>query len=130
MCILSLTSVQFSFSCLQLRCFPVNLTAPLSLVFLIGFQHSWDKHSLQAGFSYTCDISSCCKQFKNLQSYRRHVKSKHLWFFERYMKCFRAALTTNEKKQDCQGTISDIEMSVDGQVEEPDDTAMPNNNST
>ena len=32
-------------------------------------QHSWDKYSLQAGFSNICDISSCCKQFTNLQSY-------------------------------------------------------------
>ena len=45
------------------------------------------------------------------------------------MKYFRAVLTTNAKQQGCQGTISDIELSVDGQVEEPDETAMPNNNS-
>ena len=101
-----------------------------SPIFNRVLQHSWDKHSLQAGFSYICDISSCCKQFTNLQSYRRHVKSKHVWFFERYMKYFRAVLTTNEKQQGCQGTISDIELSVDGQVEEPDETAMPNNKST
>ena len=37
MCILSLIRVQFSFSCLQLKFFPVNLTAPSSLLFLIGF---------------------------------------------------------------------------------------------
>ena len=36
-------------------------------------------------------------------------------------------LTTNEKQQDYQGTISNVELSVDGQVEEPDETAMPNN---
>ena len=35
-------------------------------------------------------------------------------------------LTTNEKQQGFQGIISDIEFSVDGQVEEPDETAMPN----
>ena len=43
------------------------------------------------------------------------------------MKYFRAALTTNAKQQGCQGTISDIELNVDGQVEEPDETAMPIN---
>ena len=43
------------------------------------------------------------------------------------MKYFRAVLTTNEKQQGYQDTISDIELSVDGQVEEPDETAMPNN---
>ena len=101
-----------------------------SPIFNRVLQDSWDKHSLQAGFSYICDISSCCKLFTNLQSYRRHVKSKHVWFFERYMKYFRAVLTTNEKQQGCQGTIFDIELNVDGQVEEPDGSAMPNNNST
>ena len=111
--------------------FPCKLNCSFkSPIFNRVLQHSCDKHSLQAGFSYICDISSCCKQFTNLQSYRRHVKSKHVWFFERYMKYFRAVLTTNEKQQGCQGTISDIELSVDGQVEEPDETAMPNNKST
>ena len=52
------------------------------------------------------------------------------WFFERYMKYFRAVLTTNEKQQGCQGTISDIDLGVNGQVEETHETAMPNNNST
>ena len=46
------------------------------------------------------------------------------------MKYFRAVLTTNEKQQGCQGTMSDTELSVDWQVEEPDETAMPNNKST
>ena len=46
------------------------------------------------------------------------------------MKYFRAVLTTNEKQQGCQGTISDTELSVDGQIEKQDETAMPNNNST
>ena len=44
------------------------------------------------------------------------------------MKYFRAVLTANEKQQGCQGSISDIELSVDGQIEESDETAMPNNN--
>ena len=101
-----------------------------SPIFNSVLQYSWDKHSIQAGFSYTCDITSCCKQFTNLQSYQRHVKSKHVSSFESYMKYFRVVLTTNEKQQGCQGTISDIEFSVDGQVEEPDETAMPKNNST
>ena len=38
--------------------------------------------------------------------------------------------TKNEKQQGYQGTISDIELSVDGQFEEPDETVMPNNYST
>ena len=128
---MSFINVHFSFSCLQLKFFPVNLTAPSSLLTLDRvLQHLWDKNSLQAGFSYICDISSCCTQFTNLQSHRRHGKSKHFWFLERYMKYFRTVLTTSEKQQGCQGTISDIELSVDGQVEEPDETVMLNNNST
>ena len=89
-----------------------------------------DKHSLQARFPYIYDILSCCKQFKTLQSYRRYVKSKHVWFFEKCIKYFRVLLTTNEKQQGCQGTISKIELSVDEQVEEPDETVRPNSYST
>ena len=37
MYILSLISKQYSLSCLQLEFFPVNLPAPSSLLFLIGF---------------------------------------------------------------------------------------------
>ena len=46
------------------------------------------------------------------------------------MRYFRTVSTTNEKQQGYQGTISDIELSVDGEVEEPDETVMPNNYST
>ena len=46
------------------------------------------------------------------------------------MKYFRAVLTTNEKQQGSQGTISNNELSVDGQIEEPDETVMPKYNST
>ena len=47
MCILSCYN-----SCLELKLFPVNLTTPSSLLSLIGFQQSWDKHGLQARFPY------------------------------------------------------------------------------
>ena len=39
---------------------------------------------------------------------------------------FRAVLTTNERQQGYQGTISDI----DRQVQEPEETAMPSNRIT
>ena len=48
--------------------------------------HIWDKHSIDTGFSYLCDISSCTNKYTNIQSYRRHIKAKHNWFFERYLK--------------------------------------------
>ena len=112
-----------------MKFFPVNLTAPSSLLFLKEFFNILEINSLQTGFPYTFDISSCCKQFTSLQSFRRHVKSEHVWFFEKYIKYFRDVLTTNEKRQGCQGTISDTDLSVDGQVEGSYETVMPNNNS-
>ena len=36
--------------------------------------NTWDKHS-----------TSCVRHYKNLQSFRRHVKGEHKWFFEKYM---------------------------------------------
>ena len=50
--------------------------------------HTWDKHSLAQNFSFKCEISSCTNRYTNLQSFRRHVKSKHCWFFEQYVKYF------------------------------------------
>ena len=50
--------------------------------------HTWDKHSLAQNFSFKCEISSCTNRYTNLQSFRRHVKSKHCWFFEQHMKYF------------------------------------------
>ena len=46
------------------------------------------------------------------------------------MKYFRAVLTTNEKQQVYQGIVSDTELSIDRQVEKPDETAMSNKYST
>ena len=46
------------------------------------------------------------------------------------MKYFIAELTTNGKQQGYQGSFSDIMLRVDGQVEEPYETAIPSNNST
>ena len=43
------------------------------------------------------------------------------------MKYFRAMLTTNEKQQGCQVTITDTDSSIDGEVEEPHETVMLNN---
>ena len=48
--------------------------------------HTWDKHSLNIGFSYKCDVSGCTSQCKNVQSLRIHLKAKHYWFYENYVK--------------------------------------------
>ena len=47
--------------------------------------HCWNKHSLDPGFGYKCDVSSCTSKLTNIQSLRRHLKSKHLWFHEKYL---------------------------------------------
>ena len=66
-----------------------NLGCPYeSVSFNKILAHTWDKHSLDHNFSFKCEISSCTKRYTNLQSFRRHVKSKHCWFFEQHMKYF------------------------------------------
>ena len=32
--------------------------------------------------------SDCTSQYKNVQSFRRHLKAKHYWFYEKYIKCY------------------------------------------
>ena len=50
--------------------------------------HCWNKHSLDPGFAYKCDVSSCTSKLTNIQSLRRHLKSKHLWFHEKYLQIY------------------------------------------
>ena len=45
----------------------------------------WDKHSLDPGFACKCDVPSCTSKFINIQSLRRHLNSKYLWFHEKYL---------------------------------------------
>ena len=48
--------------------------------------HVWDKHGLMAGFSYACGIFDCTKKYRNIQSYRRHVRDRHTWFYDLYIR--------------------------------------------
>ena len=42
---------------------------------------------MNIGFSsYKCDVPDCTSQYKNIQSFRRHLKAKHDWFYEKYVK--------------------------------------------
>ena len=50
--------------------------------------HCWNKHPLDPGFAYKCDVSSCTSKLTNIQSLRRHLKSKHLWFHEKYLQIY------------------------------------------
>ena len=59
------------------------------------FNYAWNIQSLEPVFRYTCGISSCPRSYTNLQSFRRHVRDKHLWFFEMYLKAFDKYLPNN-----------------------------------
>ena len=48
--------------------------------------HVWDKNGLMAGFSHECGISDCTKKYRNIQSYRRHVRDRHTWFYDLYIR--------------------------------------------
>ena len=41
---------------------------------------------MNIGFSYKCDVSDCTTQYKNVQGFQRHLKAKHYWFYEKYIK--------------------------------------------
>ena len=64
--------------------------------FSVGLRnHLWNIHSLGLGFRHTCGISSCPRSYTNLQTFRRHVRDKHLWFLEMYLKVFDKDLPNN-----------------------------------
>ena len=48
--------------------------------------HTWDKHGLRPGFFYKCEISDCTRRYTNIQSFRRHVKEKHVWFYDKHLR--------------------------------------------
>ena len=47
--------------------------------------HCWDKQLLNLGFTYKFKVSKWANKFTNIESLRRHLKSKHLWFHEKYL---------------------------------------------
>ena len=49
-------------------------------------KHVWDKHGLTAGFSYQCGVADCTRKFTNTQSYQRHARNKHTWFYNTHFK--------------------------------------------
>ena len=44
--------------------------------------HTWDKHSLSSNFSYECLVSGCTKKYRSRQSFVRHLKNKHSWYYD------------------------------------------------
>ena len=53
----------------------------------------WDKHSLNIEFSYKYDVSDCTNQYKNVRSFRRHLKARHYCFYEKYVKQYQNHLS-------------------------------------
>ena len=99
--------------------------------------HVWNIHSLEPGFRYTCGISSCPRSYTNLHSFRRHVRDKHVWFFEMYLKVFDKDLPNNLNiSQQDENDFSPVENIVDhGECFEKeedfdhfDDSILPNFN--
>ena len=48
--------------------------------------HTWDKYCLRPRFFYRCEISDCTRRYTNIQSFRRHVKEKHAWFYDKHLR--------------------------------------------
>ena len=76
--------------------------------------HLWNIHSLELAFGHTCGISSCSRSYTNLQTFRRHVRDKHLWFLEMYLKVFDKDLPSNlDISQRDENDFSSVESIVD-----------------
>ena len=48
--------------------------------------HVWNTHGLPAGCSYQRGVSDCTRKFTNIESYRRHARDKHTWFYNTHLK--------------------------------------------
>ena len=46
----------------------------------------WEKHGLIPVFFYRCAIFDCTRRYTNIQSFRRHVKEKHVWFYHKHLR--------------------------------------------
>ena len=89
---------QFTPCCYQTDCFKRLL------------RHTWDKHALSPNFKYICNISSCTRSYTNCQSFRRHLKSSHTWFYETNFQTENKDLLEDEADRD--GVLeSDIDSS-------------------
>ena len=81
----------------------------------------WDKYSLERGFKYDCGISGCPKTFISQQSFRRHVKQKHSWFYESHMIYFknqtRLSVNANEQENGTEAKDHAADVDADHGVE-------------
>ena len=86
---MNLTNINDNFKCRNSDCHYESFSFNRLL------SHTWDKHSLSPNFQFKCSISSCTRLYTNLQSFRRHVKAKHQWFFEKHMQYFQKETEEN-----------------------------------
>ena len=56
---------------------------PTKLRTLEDFNHLRYVHSADASFFVLCNINSCKSRFTSLRTYRRHIISKHKWFWQK-----------------------------------------------
>ena len=48
-------------------------------------RHYSATHEHEAGFQLTCGVDSCQKVFRNVRSFKRHLKGKHAHFYEHHI---------------------------------------------
>ena len=75
-------------------------------------RHTWDKHALLPNFKYHCKISDCPRTYTNSQSFRRHVKSHHSWFYDSHLK-EKEGLDLDETNDEVEGADDDVDAEGD-----------------
>ena len=73
----------------------------------------WDKHFLDPGFAYKCDVSSYTSKFTNIQRLKRHLKSKHLWFHEKYLQRYGRVENENVDRDENSENENVVSMQLD-----------------
>ena len=85
-------------------------------------RHTWDKHSLHPGFQYQCKISSCTHGFTNCQSLRRHIKSRHRWFYDTHFQGNRNEEALADNDSVYLNSDDDHNVNEEEEINQPDET--------
>ena len=92
--------------------------------------HAWERHSISQCFEYKCDISSCTRKYANIQSFRRHLKSHHSWFYDSFVRRYTGENHNSQVEVDEIGLIDENilieppdqhEESTDEEPDDPED---------
>ena len=87
----------------------------------------WDKHSIEASFSFKCGIPYCSNVFRNQQSFKRHCQKKYFWFFQIHMKKRNKNLEVNETFDE-KVPSDEVDLNVDGPHFDADEANTNNSN--